>query len=58
MVAGVIYDVAKNELFTAAKGEGAFLDNRRIRVSDRKDMNRAVIGTASRSAARTTSRAT
>ena len=26
-------------------GEGAFLDNRRIRVSDRKDMNRAVIGT-------------
>lgn len=45
VVAGVIYDVAKNELFTAAKGEGAFLDNRRIRVSDRKDMNRAVIGT-------------
>ena len=45
VVAGVIYDVSKNELFTAAKGEGAFLDNRRIRVSDRKDMNRAVIGT-------------
>ena len=45
VVAAVIYDVAKNELFTAAKGEGAFLDNRRIRVSGTKDMNRALIGT-------------
>ena len=33
-VVAVVYDVAKNELFTAVKGEGAFLDNRRIRVSD------------------------
>src|SRR5476649_536031 len=30
---GVIYDPAKNELFTASKGRGAFLDDRRIRVS-------------------------
>lgn len=45
IIAGVIYDVAKNELFTAAKGQGAFLDNRRIRVSDTMEMNRALIGT-------------
>lgn len=45
VVVGVVYDVSKNELFTAAKGEGAFLDNRRIRVSDTTDMRRAVIGT-------------
>ena len=30
---GVVYDPAKNELFTASKGRGAFLDDRRIRVS-------------------------
>ena len=47
VVVGVVYDVSKNELFTAAKGEGAFLDNRRIRVSDTADMRRAVIGTGS-----------
>ncbi len=45
VIAGVIYDVAKNELFTAAKGQGAFLDNRRIRVSETKEMRRALIGT-------------
>ena len=45
IIAGVIYDVAKNELFTAAKGQGAFLDNRRIRVSETKDLRRALIGT-------------
>ncbi len=45
VVLGVVYDVAKNELFHAIKGEGAFLDNRRIRVSGLIDMNRALIGT-------------
>ncbi len=45
VVAGVVYDVAKNELFSAARGEGAFLDNRRIRVSSTKEMNQALIGT-------------
>lgn len=44
-VVAVVYDVAKNELFTAVKGEGAFLDNRRIRVSENADMRRALIGT-------------
>ena len=44
-VVAVVYDVAKNELFTAVKGEGAFLDNRRIRVSENAEMRRALIGT-------------
>src|SRR6185503_5145760 len=30
---GVIYDPIRNELFTASKGRGAFLNDRRIRVS-------------------------
>ncbi|WP_295478295.1 inositol monophosphatase family protein [Sutterella sp.] len=44
-IAAVIYDVAKNELFSAAKGQGAMLDNRRIRVSDNDEMRKALIGT-------------
>lgn len=45
IIVGVVYDVAKNELFTAAKGQGAFLDNRRIRVSETSELRRALIGT-------------
>ena len=32
-VAGAVHDIAYNETFVAAKGEGAFLHNRRLRVS-------------------------
>jgi len=35
IVAGVIYDPIKDEMFVAEKGKGAFLNNRRIRVSAR-----------------------
>jgi myo-inositol-1(or 4)-monophosphatase len=41
----VIYDPNRNELFTASKGAGAFLNERRIRVSKRSKMNEALIGT-------------
>ncbi|MDO5530994.1 inositol monophosphatase family protein [Sutterella sp.] len=44
-IVGVIYDVAKNELFTAARGQGAKLDGRRIRVTENDEMRRALIGT-------------
>lgn len=44
-VIAVVYDVAKDELFTAEKGKGSFLDGRRIRVTDRIDMSSALIGT-------------
>jgi len=42
---GVIYDPTKNELFTASRGRGAFLDERRIRVSKRLQLEEALIGT-------------
>jgi myo-inositol-1(or 4)-monophosphatase len=37
-VAGVIYDPVKDEMFVAEKGAGAYLNDRRLRVSGRKDM--------------------
>jgi len=45
MIAGVIFDPIKNELFMAAKGEGAQLDNRKIRVSSCKKMDGALLCT-------------
>jgi myo-inositol-1(or 4)-monophosphatase len=42
---GVVYDPTKNELFTATRGRGAFLNDRRIRVSKRAQLNEALIGT-------------
>jgi myo-inositol-1(or 4)-monophosphatase len=42
---GVIYDPTKNELFTATRGRGAYLNERRIRVSKRLQLNEALIGT-------------
>ena len=35
IVAGVIYDPVKDELFVAERGKGAYLNNRRLRVSGR-----------------------
>jgi myo-inositol-1(or 4)-monophosphatase len=42
---GVVYDPMREELFTASRGEGAQLDDRKIRVSGRKEMELAVVGT-------------
>jgi myo-inositol-1(or 4)-monophosphatase len=41
----VIYDPTKNDLFTATRGRGAFLNDRRIRVSKRIHLADALIGT-------------
>jgi myo-inositol-1(or 4)-monophosphatase len=41
----VVYDPGKNELFTASRGRGAFLDDRRIRVSKCADLKDALVGT-------------
>jgi myo-inositol-1(or 4)-monophosphatase len=41
----VIFDPAKNELFTATRGRGAFMNDHRIRVSKRINMKEALIGT-------------
>ena len=42
---GVIYDPLKEELFCAARGDGATLNNRRIRVSKQRDLPGSLIGT-------------
>jgi myo-inositol-1(or 4)-monophosphatase len=42
---GVIYDPVTNELFTASKGRGAYLNDRRIRVSKCLRLADALVGT-------------
>lgn len=44
MITGLIHDPVKNETFHAEKGTGAFMQNRRLRVSARTNLNLAVIG--------------
>src|SRR5260221_7822822 len=41
----VVYDPNRNELFTASKGAGAFLNDRRIRVSRTDKLQDALVGT-------------
>ncbi len=41
----VIYDPAKNDLFTASRGSGALLNDRRIRVSGCRDLEGSVLST-------------
>ncbi|QDQ25115.1 inositol monophosphatase [Chitinimonas arctica] len=41
----VVYDPNHNDLFTATRGGGAFLNDRRIRVSKTKEMADGLIGT-------------
>lgn len=41
----VVFDPNRNELFTASKGGGAFLNERRIRVSKRLKLQGSLIGT-------------
>jgi len=45
IMAGVIYNPASDEMFWAEKGNGAFLNDRRLRVSGRRDMLSAVFAT-------------
>lgn len=42
---GVIYDPISNELYTASRGGGAYLNDRRIRVSRRLRLAESLIGT-------------
>lgn len=41
----VIFDPTRNDLFYASRGRGAYLNERRIRVSQRKQMQNALIST-------------
>jgi myo-inositol-1(or 4)-monophosphatase len=42
---GVIFDPLKNELFTASRGNGAYLNDRRIRVTPTRLLSDSLIGT-------------
>jgi myo-inositol-1(or 4)-monophosphatase len=42
---GVVYDPLRQELFTASKGDGAHLDNRRIRVSGQRTLEGSLVAT-------------
>jgi myo-inositol-1(or 4)-monophosphatase len=45
MVAGVVLDVIKDEMFVAERGKGAYVNNRRLRVSGRREAAGMLIGT-------------
>ena len=41
----LVYAPERNDLYTASRGQGALLNNRRIRVSGRFELNQCLIGT-------------
>ncbi len=45
LLTGVVYDVAKNEIFWAETGRGCWLENRKLRVAVRPQLSDAVIAT-------------
>jgi myo-inositol-1(or 4)-monophosphatase len=45
IVAGLIYDPVRDEMYSAEKGLGAYVNDRRLRVSARRHLADAVIGT-------------
>lgn len=45
LLLGVIYDPMKDEMFSAARGDGAMLNNRKIRVTDKTSLHNALLGT-------------
>ena len=49
LVAGTIYDPTRDELFWAEKGVGSFLNDSRIRISERRDIGDCVIATGDQS---------
>jgi myo-inositol-1(or 4)-monophosphatase len=46
IIAGVVYNPASDELFTAERGKGAFLNDQRLRVAARKRLADAVVACA------------
>jgi myo-inositol-1(or 4)-monophosphatase len=45
IVSGIIFDPIKNEMFSAEKGNGAYLNNSRIRVSNKSDFQNSCLVT-------------
>ena len=58
IVSAVIFDAAKDEMFWAEKGSGAWMNDRRLRVSGRRYMNEAIFATGVPHAAKKTLPAT
>ena len=46
IVSGLIFDPIKNEMFYAEKNNGAFLNNQRIKVSKRNDINESLFASS------------
>ncbi len=44
LIAAVVYNPATDEMFVAEKGQGAWLNNRRLRVAARRDFADALVG--------------
>ena len=44
IVAGLVYNPANDEIYVAERGQGAWLNNRRLRVAARRDFSDALIG--------------
>ena len=42
---GVVYDPTRNDLFTTTRGRGAFMNDRRMRVSKRTSLSECLLGT-------------
>ncbi|MEO7653813.1 MAG: inositol monophosphatase family protein [Bryobacteraceae bacterium] len=45
MVVGVVFDPTRQEMFTAERGSGSYLNNRRIRVSAAKTLEESLVAT-------------
>ncbi|MGQ9802006.1 MAG: inositol monophosphatase family protein [Candidatus Saccharicenans sp.] len=45
IIIGVVYDPCRQELFTAVRGQGAYLNDRPVRVSDSKELGRSLLAT-------------
>ncbi len=45
IISGLIFDPIKNEIFYAEKNSGAYLNNKRIRVSNKKKINECLFAT-------------
>lgn len=52
IVAGIVYDPLREEMFWAEKSFGAYLNDRRVRVSARKDLEESLLSTGTPRAAR------
>jgi myo-inositol-1(or 4)-monophosphatase len=45
IIAGLVFDPSKDEMFWAEKGAGAYLNDRRLRVSGRRQLDQALVAT-------------